>query len=146
MASMSNVLLYDALNLAIASGDTIKVAFYNSSSTIDRTTAAYTATNEVTQAGASPAINAGGLTVSGRTLSASDGSANPAGVDFSDVGPVTPAGSAFVFRKVMLYNSTRSNRALMTHDYGADQTWNVGTAYTLTIPGSGTYLLTLTGA
>jgi hypothetical protein len=143
MASMSNVLKYDALNLAIASGDTIKVAFYSSAATLDATTAAYSATNEVTQAGASPAINAGGLALSGRTLSASDGSAGTAGVDFADLGPITPAGSAFVFRKILIYNATRSNRALMFHDYGADQTWNVGTGYTFTIPGSGTYVLTV---
>jgi hypothetical protein len=143
MATMSNVLKYDALNAAIASGDTVKVAFYSSASTIDATTATYTATNEVTQAGASPAINAGGLSLSGRTITASDGSASTAGVDFSDLGPITPAGSNFVFRKVMVYNSTRANRSLLTHDYGADQTWNVGTAYTFTIPGSGSYLFTV---
>jgi hypothetical protein len=140
MASMSNVLKYDMLNLAVASGDVVKLAFYSSSATLDATTAAYSATNEVTQAGASPAINAGGVTLATRTITASDGSVATAAVDYADYGPTTPAGSNFVFRKILIYNSTRS-RALMFHDYGADQTWNVGTAYTLVIPSSGSGIL-----
>jgi hypothetical protein len=143
MASWSNVAKYDSLNAVVPSGSTVKLAFYSSAATIDATVANYTATNEVTQPGASPAINAGGLTLAGRTITASDGSVGTAGVDFSDLGPITPAGSNFVFRKILIYDSTRS-RAIMFHDYGADQTWNPGTAYTLTIPGSGSYVVTLT--
>lgn len=141
MAGISNTFKYDAINLAIASGDTIKIAFYSAAATIDATTAAYSATNEVTQAGATPAINAGGLTLAGRTLSASDGSVATASCDWDNV-QVTPA-SSFQFQKVLIYNSTRSNRALWFHDYLSVQTWNAGTAYTLTIPDSGTGLLRL---
>lgn len=137
MAGMTNACKYDALNLAIAAGDTLKLAFYSAAAAIDATTAVYSATNEVTQAGASPAINAGGLTLSGRSISASDGSVATAFVDFADLGPITPAGSAFTFQKVLIYNVTRSNRTVWFHDFGSVQTWNVGTAYTLTIPSSG---------
>jgi hypothetical protein len=142
MAVLSNVAKYDSLNAIIPSGSTIKLAFYSSASTIDATTQTYTATNEVTQGAASPAINAGGLALSGRTITASDGSVATAGVDFSDLGPITPSGGTFAFRKIMIYDSTR-NRALMIHDYGVDQNWAAGTPYTLVIPGTGTYVFTL---
>lgn len=141
MAGISNALKYDALNLAIASGDVIKVAFYAAAATIDATTAAYTATNEVTQAGATPAINAGGLTLAGRSISASDGSVATAYVDWDNVS-VTPNAS-FQFQKVLIYNSTKSNRALWFHDYLSVQTWNGGTAYTLSIPDAGLGLVRL---
>jgi hypothetical protein len=139
MASMSNAAKYDALNAIIPAGSTIKVAFYTGASAVDATTPAYTATGEVTQPGATPAINAGGLALSGRTITASDGSVATAGTDFSDVGPVTPNAS-FTFRKILVHDSTRT-RALLFHDYGTDQVWNAGTAYMFTIPGTGSFLL-----
>ena len=140
MASLSNAFKYDALNLAIAAGDTIKLAFYAAAATIDATVAAYSATNEVTQAGATPAINAGGLALASRTISASDGSVATAYVDWADLGAITPNAS-FQFQKVLVYNTTRSNRAIAYHDYGSVQTWNAGTAYTLQIPDSGNGLV-----
>jgi hypothetical protein len=140
MAALSNVFKYDAINLAIASGDTIKWAFYAAAATIDATTATYSATNEVTQPAATPALNAGGYTMAGRTLSASDGSVSTAYCDWDNL-QMTPSGSSFQFQKVLIYNSTRSNRALWFHDYGSVQTWNAGTSYTLTIPDTGNGLV-----
>lgn len=135
MAAFSNVLKYDALLLAIAAGDTIKVAFYAAAASIDATTPAYTATNEVTQGGATPAINAGGVALSGIARSASDGSAATSTVNWSNL-QITP-NATFQFQKLLIYNASRSNRALWSHDYGSVQTWNSGTQYTLTMPGSG---------
>lgn len=137
MAGISNALKYDALNLAIASGDTIKIAFYTAAATIDATVGTYTATNEVTQPGATPAINAGGLTLSGRNMSAD--LAATAFVDWDNIS-VTPNAS-FQFQKVLIYNVTKSNRAIWFHDYLSVQTWNAGTAYTLTIPDTGNGLV-----
>lgn len=142
MADMSNALKHDALALAIAAGDTIRVAFYGAAAAIDATTPAYTATGEVTQPGASPAINAGGLALSGRAITASDGSVATAAVDFADLVPITP-NATFTFRKILVYNATRTNRALMAHTYAADQVWNAGTAYTLKIPETGSALLSI---
>jgi hypothetical protein len=127
---MCNVLFHDALNLAIASGDTVKVAFYAAAASISATTAVYSGTNEVTQAGATPAINAQGLALSGRTITASDGSVATAKIDYDNVA-VTPS-SQFQFQKILVHNVTR-NRALGYHDYGSVQTWNAGTPYTLNI-------------
>jgi hypothetical protein len=140
MAGISNTLKYHGLNQAVQSGHTVKVAFYAAAATIDATTAAYSATNEVTQPGATPAINAGGLALSGRSISASDGSVATAYIDF-DNPQITP-NATFQFQKVLVYNdSTTPKYALWFHDYGSVQTWNSGTQYTLQIPDSGNGLL-----
>jgi hypothetical protein len=136
----SNTLLYDALNAAIAAGDTVKLFFHAAASSMSATTATYSATNEVTQAGATPALNAGGYTLTGRTITASDGSVATAAVDYDNVS-MTPA-SSFQFQKIGICNVTRSNRMLGFHDYGSVQTWNAGTPYTLSIAN----LLTLASA
>src|SRR5574342_57444 len=130
---ISNTLKYQGLNKAVASGDTVKVAFYAAAATIDATTAAYTATNEVTQAGATPAVNAGGVALSGRSITTGDGSVATAYIDYDNV-TITP-NATFQFQKVLVYNDTTTPKyALYYEDYGSVQTWNSGTAYTLNIP------------
>jgi hypothetical protein len=126
---LSNTAKYDAI--AAFAGTGVKVAFYAAAATIDATTAAYTATNEVTQAGATPALNAGGLALSGRTLTASDGSVATALADYDNLA-ITPS-SQLQFQKILVYDPARTNRAVGYHDYGSVQTWNAGTPYTLNI-------------
>jgi hypothetical protein len=128
---MCNALFYDALNLAIAAGDTVKVAFFAAGASVSATTATYSATNEVTQPGATPALAAGGYTLTGRTITASDGSVTIAKVDY-DNPAMTPA-SQFTFQKIHVYNATRGNRSLGFHDYLTPQIWNAGTPYTVNI-------------
>lgn len=133
MASLSNTLKYQALAQAVAAGDTIKVAFYSAAASIDATTPAYTATNEQT---AGAVIPAGGVALTGRTISASDGSASTAYIDFADL-QLTPTVS-ITFQKILVYNNTRTPKyACLTHDYLTPQVWNANTTYTLTIPGDG---------
>ena len=133
MASLSNVLKYQALNQAVASGDDIRVAFYSAASSIDSTTPAYTATGEQV---AGAVIPAGGVALTGRTITAGDGSVSTANVDFADL-QLTPTVS-ITFQKILVYNNTRTPKyALLTHDYLTPQVWNANTTYTLTIPGVG---------
>jgi hypothetical protein len=135
---IANTLKYQGLNLAVASGHTIKVAFYSDAK--DATFAAYSATSEVTQAGATPALNAGGLTLSNRTITASDGSVATAAIDF-DNPTLTPSGSNIQFRSIVVYNDSQTPKyALYVEDFGSTQTWNAGTTYTLNL-GSGSTLL-----
>jgi hypothetical protein len=136
MAAWTNAAKADAV--AAVAGAGLKVALYTGASAVDATTAAYTATGEVTDTN----IPAGGLTLSGRTLTASDGSVATAGADWDPPAPVTPVASK-TFRKILIYDPARTNRTVYFHDYGSDQVWNAGTAYTLVIPGTGTYLITL---
>lgn len=134
---ISNTLKYQGLNKAVATGDEIKVAFYSDAK--DATFAAYSATNEVTQAGATPAVNAGGLALSNRTITASDGSVATAAIDFDN--PTVTPNATFQFRSIVVYNNTTTPKyALYAEDYGSTQTWNAGTTYTLNL-GSGSTLL-----
>jgi hypothetical protein len=91
--------------------DVIKLALYTSAATLGASTTAYTTSNEVVGAG----YTAGGNTLSGAIISL-DGSV--AIVDFSD----TTWGSATITaRGALIYNSSKSNRAIAAIDFGGDK-------------------------
>lgn len=115
-----------------AGTDVCKLAFYGAAASVSGASATYTATGEVTDTGAGTPIPVGGVTLASRSLSTD--LAATAWADWANV-TVTPT-QTIQFQKILIYNSTR-NRALWFHDYGSVQTWNAGTAYTLTIPDSG---------
>jgi|NOAtaT_5_FD_contig_101_562954_length_3122_multi_3_in_0_out_0_4 hypothetical protein len=96
--------------------DVIKLALYTSAATLGASTTAYTTSNEVVGAG----YTAGGNTLSGAVISL-DGSV--AIVDFSD----TTWGSATITaRGALIYNSSKSNRAIAAIDFGGDKTSTSG--------------------
>jgi hypothetical protein len=133
MAYLTNAFKYRALYNSL-NGKTCKLAFYTSG--ISDTTAAYTATNEVTD---TTVVPAGGVTLASLTFSASDGSVATAYADWADV-TVTPS-ATFAFRYVLIYNDTDTPKnTIFWHDFGSTQTWNASTQYTLTIPSSGSGL------
>lgn len=106
--------------------DTFKAALYVTTATIDATTTAYSATNEVSGTG----YTAGGVTVTFGTAPTSSGT----------TAFVTPSASIVyttvtlttAFDCVLLYNSSQSNKAVSSHTFGA-QTITAGTL-TLTMP------------
>lgn len=121
----------DFLNGVHTSSDTYKLAFYSSAATLDpSTTAAYTATGEVTNGSVVPA---GGVTLSG--LASGNGTLATAYLDWADVN-VTVTGT-FTARGALLYNASKSNKAIGIFDFGADKTATDG-PFQVTIPGSGT--------
>ena len=94
-------------------GDTFKMALYTSSATLDASTTAYSATNEVSGTG----YTAGGETLTSVTPT-NDGTT--AVVDFADV---TWSSSSITARGALIYNSTASgNPAVAVLDFGADKT------------------------
>lgn len=95
-----------------AAGDTIKIALFTSAATLDSTTTAYAATNEVSGAG----YVAGGNTLAGQVVTTSGTTAY---VDFSDT---TWAASSITARGALIYNSTAANRAIIVLDFGVDKT------------------------
>ena len=109
-------------NLA-AAGDTIKIALYTSSATLDVTTTAYTVTNEVVGAG----YVAGGNTLAGQVVTTSGTTAY---VDFSDS---TWAASTITARGAMIYNSSKANRSIIILDFGADKSSSVS-SFVITFP------------
>lgn len=103
--------------------DTFKMALYTSSATLDASTTAYSATNEVSGTG----YTAGGATMSGASISSSG---TTAFVDFSDV---TWSTATITARGAVIYNSSKSNRAVAVLDFGADKTSTAGD-FTVVMP------------
>jgi len=96
--------------------DVMKIALYTSSATLNATTTAYSATNEVVGAG----YTAGGNTLTGATISTSG---TTAFVDFSDTTWTTATITA---RGALIYDSSKSNKAVAVLDFGADKTSTSG--------------------
>ena len=103
--------------------DTMKIALYTNSATLDATTTAYSATNEVVGTG----YTAGGNTLTGNAISYSG---TTAWITFSDSAWTTATITA---RGALIYDSTRSNAAIAVLDFGADKTSTAGT-FTVQMP------------
>jgi hypothetical protein len=105
--------------------DTLKVALYTSSATLDQDTTAYTTTGEASGTG----YSAGGetLTFEEDTPKLVDGRVV---VSFSDV---TWSSLSATFRGALIYNSSKSNRACFVIDFGGNITRS-GTDFVLPFP------------
>jgi len=122
-------------SLTAPTTDTLKAALYLASATMNASTTAYTATNEVSGTG----YTAGGVTVTNATAPTSTNTSATAGVAF-----FTPSASityttvtlSTAFDAVLIYNSTQSNKAISVHTFGS-QTITAGT-FTLTMPANTT--------
>jgi hypothetical protein len=103
--------------------DTIKLALYTSAATLSAATTAYTTSDEVVGTG----YTAGGNTLTGATVSLSGTTAY---VDFSDTTWTTATITA---RGALIYNSSKSNKAIAVLDFGADKTSTAG-SFTVQFP------------
>jgi hypothetical protein len=107
--------------------DTIKIALYTSSATLDASTTAYTTSNEVTGTG----YTAGGETLTGATIGTSGTTAY---VDFDD--PEWTSAS-FTARGALIYNDTTAgDNAVAVLDFGGDFTVSSGT-FRIVFPAAG---------
>ena len=96
--------------------DVIKIALYTSSATLGASTTAYTTADEVVGAG----YTAGGNTLTGATVSLSG---TTAFVDFDDT---TWSAATITARGALIYNSSKSNKAIAVLDFGSDKTSTSG--------------------
>ena len=96
--------------------DTMYMALYTSSATLDATTTAYSATNEVSGTG----YVAGGQAL---TTVAPTSSGTTAYLDFNDE---TWTSSTITARGALIYNSDQSNKSVAVLDFGADKTSTAG--------------------
>ena len=127
--------LVSRTSLTAPTTDTLKAALYLASATVNASTTAYSASNEVSGTG----YVAGGVTVTNATAPTSTNASATAGVAYW-----TPSASityttvtlATAFDAVLLYNSTQSNKAISVHTFGS-QTITAGT-FTLTMPSNTT--------
>lgn len=122
-------------NFTTGTGDTFKAALYLTSATYNAATTAYSATGEVSGTG----YTAGGVTVTNGTSPSSTNTSATAGVAYW-----TPSASitytsvtlTTAFDAVLIYNSSKSDKAVSVHTFGS-QTVTAGT-FTLTMPSNTT--------
>lgn len=118
-------------NFTTGTGDTFKGALYLTSATVNAATTAYSSTGEVTGTN----YTAGGVNVTNGTSPLSTNTSATAGVAYW-----TPSASitytnvtlATAFDAVLIYNSSKSDKAVSVHTFGS-QTVTAGT-FTLTMP------------
>ena len=103
------------------STDTLKIALYTGNANLNEDTTVYTTSNEVVASG----YTAGGNTLTGVTISSSGSTAY---VNFAN----TSWTAALTARCALIYNVTRSNKAIAVIDFGADKTST--TTFTITMP------------
>jgi hypothetical protein len=96
--------------------DVLKIALFTDAATLGASTTAYSTTNEVVGTG----YTAGGETLSSVTVTL-DGSV--AIVDFADV---TWTSASFTARGALIYNSSKSNKAVAVFDFGSNRTSSDG--------------------
>jgi hypothetical protein len=111
-------------NFTTSTGDVFKLALYTSSANLDAATTVYSATNEV---GNSGTYTAGGGTLTNVTPTSSG---TTAFLDFADISFTSATITA---RGALIYNSSKSNRAVAVLDFGADKISTTGT-FTVQFP------------
>jgi len=125
-------------NFTTSTGDTFKAALYFASATVNASTTAYGTTGEVTNTSGT-GYTAGGVTVTNGTSPTATNASITAGTAYW-----TPTASfswssltvTTAFDAVLLYNSSKSNKAVSVHTFGS-QTITAGT-FTLTMPTNAT--------
>jgi hypothetical protein len=104
--------------------DTMKIALYTNSATLDATTTIYTTSGEVVGTG----YTAGGNTLTGNAISSGG---TTAWLTFSDSSWTTA--TITNARGALIYDSSQSNAAIAVLDFGADKTSTAGT-FTVQMP------------
>lgn len=104
--------------------DVLKIALYTSAATLGASTTAYTTSDEVPNGNG---YTTGGNTLAGATVSLSGTTAY---VDFTDT---TWAASTITARGALIYNSSKSNKAIAVLDFGGDKTSTNGN-FTIQFP------------
>jgi len=106
--------------------DTLKIALYTSSATLDATTTAYSATNEISGTG----YTAGGVTLTSTTVATTGTTA------YFDADDPEWTSASFTARGALIYNSTNADKAIAVLDFGGDFTVSSGT-FRIVFPAAG---------
>ena len=109
-----------------STGDTFKLALYTSSATLGAATTAYAATNEITN-DAGSAYVAGGQDLTSTTPVLDSSTAV---CDFNDISWTS---ASFTANGCLIYNSSKSNKAVCAIAFGSDKTVTTGT-FTIQFP------------
>ena len=124
--SFKQELLVGTHNFTASSGNTFKIALYQSDASLGAGTTAYSTSEEITNTSGS-AYTAGGKAITSVTP-ALDGST--ACCDFADVSFTS---ASFTANGCLIYNDTNSDRAVCAIAFGGDKTVSSGT-FTIQFP------------
>ena len=113
-------------NFTASSGNTFKIALYTSSATLNKSTTAYSSSNEISNTSGS-AYSAGGATLTSVTPTLST---DTAVCDFADVSFTS---ASFTANGCLIYNDTNADRAVCAIAFGSDKTVTSGT-FTIQFP------------
>ena len=119
-------LLKGVHNFTATTGNTFKIALYDSDATLGASTTAFTTSEEITNTSGS-AYTSGGATLTSVTPVASSTTAI---CDFSDV---SFSSASFTANGALIYNSSASNAAVCAIAFGSDKTATNGT-FTIQFP------------
>lgn len=111
--------------------DVLKMALYTGTANLSQSTTVYTASGEVVGAG----YTAGGEVITGAQVLLSGTTA------YLTFNNPTWTGAAFTCRGALIYNSSKSDRAIFVLDFGADKTASGPFVITLPQPTASTALL-----
>jgi poly-gamma-glutamate capsule biosynthesis protein CapA/YwtB (metallophosphatase superfamily) len=113
-------------NFTASTGNDFKLALYTSSATLNKSTTAYTTSNEMTNTSGS-AYTAGGIALTSVTPALST---DTACCDFANV---SFSSASFTANGCLIYNDTNSDRAVCAIAFGGDKTVTNGT-FTIEFP------------
>ena len=119
-------LLKGVHNFTATTGDTFKIALYDSDATLGASTTAFSTSEEITNTSGT-AYTSGGATLTSVTPVASRTTAI---CDFSDV---SYSSASFTANGALIYNSSDSNAAVCAIAFGSDKTATNGT-FTIQFP------------
>jgi len=125
-SALCNSFKQEILEGVHASTDTYKIALFNSNSNLSASTTAYSTSGEVEGDG----YSAGGITLTGLSTGLSGSTAY---LTFSDP---SWANSTITARGCMIYNSSKSNKAVAVFDFGQNVS-SVNGTFTVDFPGAG---------
>ena len=119
-------LLKGVHNFTATTGDTFKIALYDSDATLGASTTAFSTSEEITNTSGT-AYTSGGATLTSVTPVASS---TTAVCDFADV---SYSSASFTANGALIYNSSDSNAAVCAIAFGSDKTATNGT-FTIQFP------------
>ena len=113
-------------NFTASSGNTFNIALYTSSATLNKSTTAYSTSNEISNTSGS-AYTAGGKALTSVTPALST---DTACCDFADISFTS---ASFTANGCLIYNDTNADRAVCAIAFGGDKTVSSGT-FTIQFP------------
>ena len=124
--SFKQEILVGTHNFTATTGDTFKIALFTSSATLGASTTAYSTSNEITNSSGT-AYTAGGATLTSVTPTTSGTTA------FCDFADVSYTSASFTANGALIYNSSKSDKAVCAIAFGSDKTVTSGT-FTIQFP------------